>query len=130
MWKACNYYWWKTNMQIESVTVPAKHQITQIKKMELNFNWMWNSKQKNHITWYKSHNAKLTYFKTFSILKNYNTKPNLTIIEIIIKRMRYFPYACCPWGTQLPLKFRVPPKVTKFLSSPFSNQSKISRSPL
>ena len=33
-------------MQIESVTVPAKHQITQINDMELNFNWKWNSKQK------------------------------------------------------------------------------------
>ena len=66
-------------MQILSVTVPAKHQITPINKLELTFNWKWNSKQK--IMSLESHNNKLTqHFKTFSILKNHNTKPNLTII--------------------------------------------------
>ena len=33
-------------MQIVSVTVSANHQTTQINKLELNFNWKKNSKQK------------------------------------------------------------------------------------
>ena len=36
-------------MQIVSVTVPAKHQITRIDELELIFKGKWNSKQKNHI---------------------------------------------------------------------------------
>ena len=60
-------------MQIVSVTVPSKHQITRINELELTF---LNSKQKNHIP--------------------YNTQPNLTIIYTIIKRMRYIPNAWCP----------------------------------
>ena len=36
-------------MQIVSVTVSAKHQITQINELELTFNWKWNSKQKKNI---------------------------------------------------------------------------------
>ena len=47
---ACNCYWCKTNMQILSVTVPAKHQINWINELELTFKWKWNSKQK-YITW-------------------------------------------------------------------------------
>ena len=48
-WISCNCYWCKTNRQIVRVTVPAKHQITQINELELTFNWKCNSKQKNHI---------------------------------------------------------------------------------
>ena len=35
-------------MQIVSVIMPAKRQITQINKLELTFRWKWNSKGKNH----------------------------------------------------------------------------------
>ena len=63
LWIACNYYWCKTNLQIVSVTVPAKHQITQINELELTFNWKWDSTQKNHLTW-KSQ-SKLRAFQSF-----------------------------------------------------------------
>ena len=47
-------------MQIVSVTVPAKHQITRINKLELTFNWKWNSKQKNQVTWKSQHKINAT----------------------------------------------------------------------
>ena len=50
VWIVCNCYWCKTNIQIVSVTVPAKHQITWINELKLTFNWKWNSEQKNHAT--------------------------------------------------------------------------------
>ena len=48
-------------MQIVSVTVPTKHQITQINKQELIFNWKWNSKQKSHLTLNSQHKIKTTF---------------------------------------------------------------------
>ena len=41
-----------------------KHQITQINELEVTFNWKWNSKQKNHITW-KSQCKIYTTFQNF-----------------------------------------------------------------
>ena len=45
-------------MQIVSVTVPSKHQITRINELELTF---LNSKQKNHITWKLQHKINTTF---------------------------------------------------------------------
>ena len=58
---AWNYYLCKTNMQIVSVTVPAKHQITRINELELTFNCKWNSKQKNHKTWKSQRKINATF---------------------------------------------------------------------
>ena len=44
----CEYYATITGVKLTcNVTVPAKHQITRINKLELNFNWKWDYKQKN-----------------------------------------------------------------------------------